>query len=262
MNREYYITIDIGNTSTTSAITLNGDIKYHFQFASDKTLTKSQFSEIFRDKLRDYPYKSITHSIISSVVPELTDTISSAIEDILNIKPIALTHKTPIGLEIKYSNTSEIGPDRLANALALKTLYPLPTIGVDLGTATTFDVLSAKGEYLGGVIAPGLETSAHNLFKRASLLEPTDIKPPESIIGKSTDEAIRAGILYQSAKSIDGIVREIEGELNEKATVVLTGGYAGMVASLSEVVDEVDRHITHRGLIIALDILTKKTVNY
>jgi type III pantothenate kinase len=255
-----YLTIDIGNTTTTLAISEESRITEHIRLKSDVNLTEVDYLKILENEFNSSSLtkKNVKSTIIASVVPQLTNIISKAIEDLLNITPIILTNETPTGLVLKYSNPQEIGADRLANALALRELYPLPAIGVDLGTATTYDVVSKDGEYLGGVISPGLETSAHNLFKRASLLKTTELKLPERVIGQSTNEAVRTGILYQTAKAVDGIVDEIERELGEKTTVILTGGYAELVDKISTVVDEIDPYLTHRGLIIALEIVEER----
>ena len=151
-------------------------------------------------------------------------------------------------MPIRYENPREVGADRIVNSLAAYTLMPGPVIVVDFGTATTFDCVSAKGEYLGGVIFPGIHSSMEALFERTSMLHRVEIQRPKTVIGRTTTTSLQSGLLYGFAGMVDAMVARIRGELDEKARVVATGGLAGRVAAESREIERVEPFLTLQGL--------------
>src|SRR5438874_7758919 len=151
-------------------------------------------------------------------------------------------------MPIRYDDPREVGPDRIANSIAARERYGAPCIVVDFGTSTNFDVVSAAGEYVGGVLAPGIEISMDALFARAARLLKVDFEEPPSVIGKSTETALRSGLVYGFAGQVDGIVDRIRGELGADARVVATGGLADLIAPHSRTVSKVDPYLTLEGL--------------
>jgi type III pantothenate kinase len=188
---------------------------------------------------------------LTSVVPTLTREFASALAELTGAPPLILDHRTDLGIPNRYQDPAAVGPDRLANAIAASELYGLPAIVVDLGTATTFDVVSARGEYLGGAIAPGIATSADVLFRRAARLPRVELSAPERTIGRTTEESIRAGIVLGHAILIDGLVARIRAELGAKPRVIATGGYADLVRGACTAIEIVDPALTLKGLQIA-----------
>jgi type III pantothenate kinase len=156
-----------------------------------------------------------------------------------------------LGLEVRYDNVAEVGPDRIVNALATRELYGAPAVAVDFGTATTFDVVAADGAYVGGVIAPGVAVSAQNLFERAARLGAVELTLPPRVVGRNTDEALRAGIILGAARAADGIVEAIREERGERGALVATGGWAAVVAPAMRTGPRLDAELTLKGLALA-----------
>jgi type III pantothenate kinase len=187
-------------------------------------------------------------AVLCSVVPAATPGFADALERLTGGAPLVVTAASVGSLPVRYRNPAEVGPDRLATAVALRRLYGAPAIAVDLGTATTFDVVGPKGDYLGGAIMPGVITSSEELYRRAARLAAVELAPPERAIGRSAEECLRAGILYGAAGAVDAIVRRILRELGRPARVVATGGLARLVAPLCESVEAIEETLTLEGL--------------
>jgi type III pantothenate kinase len=183
-----------------------------------------------------------------SVVPTLTGEFAGALTQLAGSPPLIVDHQTDLGIVNRYREPSAVGPDRLANAVAARDLYGAPAIVVDLGTATTFDVVNARGEYLGGIIAPGIATSADVLFRRAARLQRVELAPPKRAIGRSTEESIRSGIVLGNAILIDGLVARIAAEIGAKPLVIATGGYVDLVRGIARSIEVVDLALTLKGL--------------
>jgi type III pantothenate kinase len=186
--------------------------------------------------------------VVASVVPVLTAAYEELAERATGRPPLVVGPGVRTGMAISYDNPHEVGADRIVNAVAVVERYGAPAIVVDFGTATTFDVVDASGAYLGGAIAPGVETSAEALFRRAARLSAVDLEPPARVIGRTTRESVQAGLLLGEAAMVDGLVRRIWTELGEECVVVATGGLAETMAPLCETVGEVDADLTLRGL--------------
>ncbi len=192
--------------------------------------------------------------VMASVVPSLTAVFQGMARKLFNAEALVVTSETNTGVEICYRDPASVGADRIANAVAAWKLHSLPAVVVDLGTATTFDVIARDGKYLGGVIAPGLVTSAENLFARGAKLFPVEFRAPGVVIGRSTEESLLSGIMYGAVGQVDEIVRRIEGELGETAEVIGTGGLVETVAPLSRTIKIVDPGLTLHGLRIIAEM--------
>jgi len=184
---------------------------------------------------------------ISSVVPRITAALREMAERWFDVPTVVLGPGTRTGVPILYDNPREVGPDRIANAVAAFELYGGPTVMVDFGTATTCDAVSARGEYLGGAIVPGLQIGLDALFARAAGLRRVELTEPRRVIGRSTEESIESGVLYGAAAMVDGLVGRFEAELG-RCTVVATGGLAGLVTPLSATIGHHQPWLTLHGL--------------
>jgi len=244
------LAVDIGNTNTVVGVFEGAKLLFSFRLASNLNLTVDECAHFLSSLLEKKLARSakIGQAVVCSVVPALTSIYCDTIKAEFEINPIMVSPTLPLGIVIAYPHPEQVGADRLANSVAGFELYGGPLVVVDLGTATTFDVISKKGEYLGGAIAPGVETASLDLVRRAAQLPKMILTPPEKAIGQSTEEAMRSGILLGAAGAIDRIIAEIEGELGAKVKVVATGGLAQVVAGLSKRIREVNPDLTLQGL--------------
>jgi type III pantothenate kinase len=192
--------------------------------------------------------RQVTAGILSSVVPPMTATLQQTAHRYFGFDLMVVGPGIKTGLPILYENPREVGADRVVNAVAAYERFHDACIVVDFGTATTFDCISAKGEYLGGAIAPGIGVSSEALFQHASKLPRVELTRPRSVIGKNTVHSIQAGIVFGYVGLVDGIVRRIGEELGVKARVIATGGLAPLIARESETIEAVDEHLTLEGL--------------
>lgn len=191
---------------------------------------------------------SIRGSCVSSVVPQLNSACADVSERMFGAPPVMVGPGIKTGVILQVENPKEVGADRIANAVAAVDEYPGPLVVVDFGTATTFDVLTAKAEFRGGVIVPGVQLSADALFENCAKLPRVDISTPPQVIGRDTVSNIRSGLTYGYADLVDGLVRRIGEEMRETPTVVATGGLAGLIAELSSTIEHVDPFLTLKGL--------------
>ncbi len=246
------LAIDIGNTHTVLGIYHGEKLKEYFRVASNHALTVDECGILVKQLFGEY--NKIKEVIICSVVPPLTSIYEEMSEKFLKAEPVMVSSALPLGIKISYHDPKTVGADRIANAVAAYEIYGGPTIVVDFGTATTFDVISESGEYLGGAIAPGIETSSLNLFKKASQLFKVSLKKPKKAIGKNTEESLRSGIIFGTVGQIDGIVTRIKKELSENfesqknPKVIATGGLANLIARESKTIEEVSSTLTLEGL--------------
>jgi type III pantothenate kinase len=187
-------------------------------------------------------------AVVCSVVPALTLPWVAALEALTGRPPVEVNAATAKGLPIRYHDKSAVGADRIANAIAARTLYGTPAIVVDLGTATTFDCVSAQGAYLGGVIAPGVATSADELFRRAARLARVELRRPPRVLGRTTEESLQAGLIYGAAGQVDALVRRLALEMKGTPTVIATGGLARVIAAECETINRVDEALTLKGM--------------
>lgn len=241
---------DIGNTQTVLGLIEDGELGGHWRISTDASLTADEVRVKIGGLLAadGRSWDDIERVVVASVVPALTAAYEELAERATGRPPIVVGPGIRTGLAIAYENPHEIGADRIVNAMAALDVYGAPAIVVDFGTATTFDVLDASGAYLGGAIAPGVETSAEALFRRAARLSAVDLEAPGHVIGRTTRESVQAGLLLGEAAMVDGLVRRIWEELGAECRVIATGGLAERMASLCETVTDVDPDLTLRGL--------------
>jgi len=243
------VAVDAGNTQTVVGLFEGGDLTDQWRIATNANRTSDEHALLLSQFLAQHGsgFAEVTGMVLSSTVPRLTAVLRAVAERYLSVVPVVLEPGTRSGMPILYDNPRQVGPDRIANALAAFTRYGGPTIMVDFGTATTVDATSAKGEYLGGAILPGIEISLDALFARASALSWVELAPPRRVIGKTTAESVQSGVLYGFAAAVDGLVRRFEAELGP-CTVVSTGGLAELVTPLSERIQHHEPWLTLEGL--------------
>ena len=244
------LAVDIGNTQTVLGLIEAGELDGHWRVSTDATLTADEVRVKIGGLLAadGHRWSDIERIVVASVVPVLTAAYEELAERATGRPPLVVGPGIKTGLPIAYDNPHEIGADRIVNAMAAVELYGAPVVIVDFGTATTFDVVDATGAYLGGAIAPGVETSAEALFRRAARLSSVDLEPPTRVIGRTTRESVQSGLLLGEAAMVDGLVRRIWAELHEECIIVATGGLAATMAPLCTTVSEVDVDLTLRGL--------------
>ncbi len=253
------LVIDVGNTQTVFGLyptepdgTTGGtDLLDHWRIATNAERTPDELGLLVRQFLdlagRRFDAETITGVAICSGVPRATAHLRRMCERYLKYSAIVLEPGVKTGIPVLYDNPREVGADRIADAVGAVDRYGGPTIVVDFGTATTFDAISAKSEYLGGAIAPGLEIGLEALYSRAAGLRRVELSEPRNVIGKSTVESLQSGALYGYASLVDGMVERIEAEIGD-ATVVSTGGLGAVVAPYCRHVDHNDPWITLHGL--------------
>ncbi len=243
------LVIDIGNTQTVLGV-FNGErLTGFWRLSSTVRRTADELAVFVQAMCGDW-MRDLARSrqvIIGSVVPMLTDEFERMGELLFGARPFMVHNELRTGVTLAIPDPSSLGADRIANAAAVAG-GRLPAIVVDLGTATTFDVIGRGRRYRGGAIAPGVRTSADELFHRAAKLPKVEIRRPRSPIGRTTEQSIQSGVFYGAVGSIDGIVRQLERQLGEPARVIGTGGLAPLIAEASETITEVDEALTLRGL--------------
>ena len=241
--------IDVGNTNTVFAVFDGETIKDSWRLRTEDKRSADEYAG-FLDQvfgLSGLSFDAVSAVIISSVVPETNFHIRGFCSKYLKTSPVFVSKdNVPIGLDVQ--RPEDVGADRLVNAVAVQEHYKTPAIVIDFGTATTFDVISAKGEYAGGVIAPGINLSIDALNMAASKLPKISVQKPDSVIGKTTVHAMRSGIYYGYESLIKGVVSGIKEELGADALVLATGGLAPLFAEDSDVIDGVDQELTLKGL--------------
>ena len=240
------LTIDTGNTNITLGLFDEDALIEEYRLASDKDLPLEEYEVLFNSLLKAY---KVDGCIISSVVEELNERLRATIKNVFKLEPLFLTPYVNTGIKIKIDNPDEIGADRIANAAGAYILYEHPVIVVDFGTATSFDVVNARGEFVGGIIAPGISLQMKVLNKFTSKLPRIDVAISNSAIGHNTTDAILSGVIRGTAAMIDGLVKQCEQELGAKAVLVATGGYSGLIANyLKRPFDFINPTLTLDGL--------------
>jgi type III pantothenate kinase len=252
------IVFDVGNTETTIGL-FDGDVLIsHWRVTTDLARTADELGLLIRGVLETsaVPREAILGAAIGSVVPSVTAPLVGACARYLQVQPLVVDASTVLPIRIDVDEPLTVGADRLINTLAASRLYGCDTICVDLGTATTFDCITADGVFLGGVIMPGVRTSADTLTRRTAKLPATELRAPTQVIGRRTEDCIRSGVLYGAADAIDGMVRRIKGEWPraELPLVVATGGLATVVQPLCGEIDRVEPNLTLIGLRLAFEL--------
>jgi type III pantothenate kinase len=239
------LAVDVGNTQTALGLYDGDELARHWRLATEPQRTGDELG-LFLGGLLDLG--SLDGMCLASTVPALIRSYQELATRV-GLELLVVGPGTRTGIPIRYDDPREVGPDRIANAVAARDRYGAPAIVVDFGTSTNFDVVSPAGEYVGGVLAPGIEISMDALFARAARLVKVDFVAPETAIGKTTESALRSGLVYGFAGQVDGIVRRIRAELgDEAAPVVATGGLADLISPHAETIEHVDAFLTLEGL--------------
>jgi type III pantothenate kinase len=238
------LAVDVGNTQTVFGLFEGAELVNDWRISTERTRTGDELGAMLRSFL---DLESLDGACLSSTVPQLVREYERFAER-TGLELLTLGPGTRTGMPIRYDDPRQVGPDRIANAVAAQELHGAPCIVVDFGTSTNFDVVSAAGEYVGGVLAPGIEISMDALFERAARLFKVDFVEPESAIGKNTGASLQSGLVYGFAGQVDGIVERIRAELGDDAQVVATGGLAELIAPHSKTIDRVDPYLTLQGL--------------
>lgn len=244
------LVVDVGNTQTHFGAYDGDRLVEHWRFATVRESTSDELGAALRNllALRALGLDDIDASIVSSTVPALRPEWTAMAARYLGHEMPVVGPGVKTGMSIRIDNPRELGADRLVNAVAAYDAVGGPCVVVDLGTALTFDVVSAEGEYLGGIIAPGVEISMEALTSRAAAIPKIDLDPPKTLIGKGTVDAIRSGVVYGFAAQVDGIVTRLREELGEATEAIATGGLAHAIVPFCETLDEIDDELTLRGL--------------
>jgi type III pantothenate kinase len=244
------LTIDVGNTQTHLGMFRGNDLVDHFRFATSRTTTSDELAIRIAAllRLRGMTLDDIDGAIVASVVPQQDQEWISLNERYFHGRLLFVAPGIKLGMPVRTDNPREVGADRLMNAVAAFDKVHGACVVVDFGTSINYDVVSADGEYLGGAIAPGIQISMDALTQRASKLVKVEIGAPGSAIGRSTQAALRSGIVYGFAGQVDGIVGRIREELGVEATSIATGGLAPAIAQFCDNIDEVDDLLTLTGL--------------
>jgi type III pantothenate kinase len=245
------LAVDVGNTQTVLGLYAAETLTEHWRLATELTRTGDELGVLLAGM---FELDAVDGICLSSTVPTLVREWERVAGRWANSPMLVVGPGIKTGIPVRYDDPREVGPDRIVNSVAAKARYGAPVIVVDFGTSTNFDVVSAAGEYVGGVLAPGIETSMEALFARAARLVKIDYVEPPSVIGKTTVGGLQSGVVYGFAGQVDGIVAAIRGELGVDARVIATGGLADLVAPHSQTIEAVDPFLTLDGLRLVWDM--------
>jgi type III pantothenate kinase len=246
------LAVDVGNTQTHVGLFRGEELLEHWRFHTSRTATADELAVVLGGllRLRENSLRDIDAIVVSCVVPTLAQEYDEVRRRYLGGGGALVGPELKTGMPIRIDDPRELGADRLVNAIAAYERVGGPCIAVDFGTAINYDVVSGSGEYLGGVISPGVEISIEALTQRAAALPKVRLEPPRAAIGKGTREAIQSGVIYGYAGQVDGLVARLRDELGDEATVIATGGWAHAIVPHCEQVDELDDLLTLKGLLL------------
>ena len=242
-----FLAIDVGNTHIVLGVYGGTTLRNHWRLQTERGRTADEYGVTVRELLKDV-HGTIGGIAVSCVVPPMTPTVDALCRTYLGTVPLFVGPGVRTGMPILYDKPQEVGADRIVNAIAAFERTRSTTIIVDFGTATTFDYVSEKGEYVGGVIAPGLGIASEALFQRAAKLYPVGLVKPKHVVGRNTVHAIQSGLIFGYVALVAGLVQRIQKENKVQAHVIATGGFATLLAPESETIHEVDEFITLDGL--------------
>src|SRR6516165_4380178 len=254
------LAIDLGNTNIVFGVyDANDHLVMHWRLSTQKERTVDEYGILLRNlfALEKLDAKKIRRVIIASVVPPLDPVLQEMVTVYFSVEPAFVTHENA-GIPILYDNPHEVGADRIADAVAVVHKYGKPAIVVDFGTATTFDAITADGEYGGGVIAPGIVISAEALYEHAAKLPRIEIQKPARVIGSSTIGSMQSGLFYGYVALVDGIIARMKKELGTNARVIGTGGQAPLISQETKLIEAVDPNLTLDGLQLVASRLSKR----
>lgn len=253
------LAINIGNTHTKLGLYAGARLLKHWRLVSDSGSTADEYGFVVRGLLGDELVRSLTGVAVSSVVPAMTAIVERLCHDYLDLRPLLIGPGVKTGMPILYDNPRELGADRIVNAVAAYERTHAATIVVDLGTATTFEFVSERGEFVGGVISPGLGVASEALFERAARLYRVELAKPRHVVGHNTVGALQSGLVYGYVALVDGLVRRIQREAGVATRVLATGGFAPLLAPESETIEATDEFLTLDGLRLIFE--RNRTVN-
>jgi type III pantothenate kinase len=239
------LAIDVGNTQTVFGLFEDAELAEHWRIATERNRSGDELGAMFRSFL---DLDRVDGICVSTTVPQLARGYAEFVERYTKAELLEVGPGVKTGIPMRYDDPREVGPDRIANAVAATARYGPPCIVVDFGTSTNFDVVSAEGEYVGGVLAPGIEVSMDALFQRAARLFKVDFAEPPTVIAKNTAASLQSGLVFGFAGQVDGIVERIRGELGVEAQTVATGGLAELIAPHARTLERIDPFLTLEGL--------------
>ena len=244
------LAIDVGNSNILLGVFKDDRLLQEWRLLTEPEKTIDEYGILFQNLYRSVRLttEETEDIIISCVVPPLISTLEELCKKYFHLKPLIVEPGVKTGMPILYDNPREVGADRIVNAVSAYERHKKSLIIVDFGTATTFDCISSKGEYLGGAIAPGIAISTEALFHKASKLPRVELIKPKTVIGKNTIASMQAGIIYGYVGLIDGIVNRMKEEMGDNPLVIATGGFAQLIATESKTIDEVNEFLTLEGL--------------
>ncbi len=250
------LTIDVGNTNITFGLYQGENLGPRWRIRTIHDKMPDEYGILLDQLFRHQGYRpeDVTGVAIASVVPPLTPTFVQVCREYLGQDPLVVDAGVRTGVRIRYENPKEVGADRVVDAAAVRALYGVPACVVDFGTATTFDAVSAEGDYLGGAIAPGIGIAAQALFERTAKLPRVELRRPPSVIGRNTAQSIQSGLLFGYVGLVEGMVARFKAELGPETRVVATGGLAEVIAKETDVIDVVDPWLTLHGLRIIYEL--------
>jgi type III pantothenate kinase len=254
------LAIDLGNTNTVFGVyDTNDKLVMHWRLSTQKERTVDEYGILLRNlfALAKIDANKIRRVIVASVVPPLDPILYEMVSSYFSVTPVFVTHENA-GIPILYDKPSEVGADRIVNAVAVVHKYGKPAIVVDFGTATTFDAISPSGEYRGGVIAPGIVISAEALYEHAAKLPRIEIQKPPNIIGTSTIGSMQSGLFYGYVALVDGILTRMKAELGTGTRVIGTGGQAPFISQETKLIESVDPNLTLDGLQLVASRLVRR----
>lgn len=253
------LVVDLGNTNVVLGLYEGTELVQTFRVATVRSRTEDEYAVLLQQlfSLRQLSSRSVTAAIIASVVPQLTDVMVSAIRQAVGREPMLVGPGIKTGMPVLYDNPQDVGADRIVDAVAAYARYQSGVIIVDFGTATTFNCVSPKGEYLGGVIVPGVKVSLEGLMQSAAKLRPVELTAPPHVLGRNTNHAIQSGAIHGYAALVDGLVERLQDELGFPCKVIATGGLSSLIGKHTKRIEELDPNLTLEGLRILYERNTK-----
>jgi type III pantothenate kinase len=239
------LAIDVGNTQTAFGLFEGEGLREHWRVTTERNRSADELGALYGNFVE---LDSVNGIALASTVPQLHRAYEDFAKEYVKAELLELGPGVKTGVPIRYDDPREVGPDRIANAVAAVERYGAPAIVVDFGTSTNFDVVSPEGEYVGGVLAPGIEVSMEALFSRAARLFKVDFAAPETVIAKNTASSLQSGLVYGFAGQVDGIVERIRGELRAEAQTVATGGLADLIVPHARTLETIDLFLTLEGI--------------
>lgn len=249
------LAVDVGNTHTVLGVYEGARLLCDWRMTSAGNRTVDEHWLTIKSFCADAGIApgSITRVGISSVVPDLTDVFESLARKYFKVEPVTISNALDLGIKVLYTDPNAVGADRLCNAIAGFRKYGGPLVIIDFGTATTYDVVTATGEYLGGVITLGLESTAAELHRRAAKLPKIELRFPPSVIGRETESSMQAGVMYGTVDAVEGTIRRIGDELGQTPKVIATGGLAGVIAKHTSVIEACEPSLVLEGIRLVVE---------